>query len=55
MTREDNTVARNTSSGAAEPPMSARELALRSLKIVLELFAVYCMAEQVSPFFYQQF
>lgn len=36
-------------------PMPAREVALRSLWIMIQLFAVYLLAEQVSPFFYQQF
>lgn len=35
--------------------LTRRELASRSVWIVVRLLAGYCLAEQVSPFFYQQF
>jgi hypothetical protein len=38
-----------------EPDLGFVELGLRTLKIMFQLIAVYCFADQVSPFFYQQF
>ena len=37
------------------PPMPMREVAWRTGWIVVRLLAAYCLALQVSPFFYQQF
>ena len=38
------------------PPEVGRvELAIRTALIVLQIAAAYLLAEQVSPFFYQQF
>jgi hypothetical protein len=30
-------------------------VALRSLWIAIQLIAVYCLSDQISPFFYQRF
>lgn len=35
--------------------LPTRELAWRSCWIVVRLLMAYCLAKQVSPFFYQQF
>jgi hypothetical protein len=39
----------------AEPDAGKLEIALRSLWICVQVAAAYLLAEQVSPFFYQQF
>lgn len=44
-----------TPSDTIAPPLPMRELAWRSGWIVVRLLAAYCLAKQVSPFFYQQF
>lgn len=38
-----------------QPPISASALTWRAGWIVVRLLASYCLAKQVSPFFYQQF
>ena len=42
-------------SGDARPAPTSVEVAIRSLWIVIQIGAAYLLAEQVSPFFYQQF
>ena len=37
------------------PDMPARTFYLRCLWIVVQILAAYCLANQVSPFFYQRF
>lgn len=39
----------------APSEVTRSELAIRSFLIVLQIAAAYLLAEQVSPFFYQQF
>ena len=48
----------NQTMPAAEPdqaPLPHRELAWRTAWIAARLLAGYCLAKQVSPFFYAQF
>lgn len=41
---------------SAKPPaLTTRTIAWRTAWIVVRLLASYCLAKQVSPFFYQQF
>ena len=37
------------------PDVGSMELAVRTALIFLQIAAAYLLAEQVSPFFYQQF
>jgi hypothetical protein len=46
---------RGRSRSSPDEPIPWWEFGLRCVWIVLQLMAAYCLANQVSPFFYQRF